>query len=66
MGKRIFPPTVDEHGNVTYYYEFPEDWRPWEINYVGHGWIFATQVLLWLGVATTLHKSDQYAEKPRD
>ena len=41
-GKRAFPPTVDDFGNVTYYHEFPADWKPWSLNFVGHGWIIAT------------------------
>lgn len=46
-GVRVFPPTIDENGNVTYYQEFPAGWKPYSYNYVGHGWLVATQILLW-------------------
>jgi hypothetical protein len=39
---RVFPPTIDETGNITYYREFPNDWKPYSFNYHGYGWLFST------------------------
>ena len=64
-GKRVFPPTVDENGNVTYYHEFPGGWKPYSFNYVGHGWLVASQVVLWLGVLSYEVNSENSAEKER-
>ena len=49
-GYRVFPPTIDESGNVTYYQEFPMGWKPYSMNYIGHGWLVGSQILLWLGL----------------
>ena len=49
-GTRVFPPTIDSNGNVTYYQEFPAGWKPYSHNYIGHGWLVGTQILLWLGL----------------
>ena len=49
-GVRVFPPTVDENGNITYYQEFPEGWKPYSYNYTGHGWLVSLQIVLWYGV----------------
>ena len=47
---RVFPPTVDINGNITYYQEFPAGWKPYSYNYHGHGWLVGTQLLLWYAV----------------
>ena len=47
---RVFPPTVDVNGNVTYYQEFPAGWKPYSYNYIGHGWLVGSQILLWLAL----------------
>lgn len=49
-GVRLFPPTIDQNGNITYYQEFPAGWKPYSFNYVGHGWIVVTQLMLWWSV----------------
>lgn len=65
-GTRVFPPTVDEFGTVTYYREFPDDWKPYSFNYYGHGWIIAGQVLFWTGLYSYERKMDIIRQKPRD
>jgi len=49
-GKRVFPPTIDHHGVITYHYEWDEQWKPYSHNYFGHGWLVVTQLGLWFGV----------------
>lgn len=65
-GNRVFPPTVDEFGNVTYYHEFPQDWKPFSYNYVGHGWLFTSQVLLWTAVFYYEYRMEKFSEKQRE
>ena len=65
-GKRVFPPTVDEAGNVTYYYEFPNEWKPYSLNYVGHGWMIALQAVMWGSILLYDDRMKQWTEKERD
>jgi len=65
-GKRVFPPTVDDAGNVTYYYEFPNAWKPYSLNYTGHGWLACLQVLLWGTVYLYDQRMTSWAEKERE
>ena len=58
-GHRVFPPTIDENGNITYYYEFPEDWKPYSLNYKGHGWLVLCQAALWLSVFSYAKESKE-------
>ena len=64
--KRVFPPTLDENGNITYYYEWPADWKPYSYNYRGHGWLFTSQVLLWFSVFYYDHRMKLQTEKERE
>lgn len=65
-GVRTFPPTIDETGKITYYYEFPEDWKPYTYNYVNHGWLIASQVFLWSAVFAYEYKMKAAIEKERE
>ncbi|CAG9321256.1 unnamed protein product [Blepharisma stoltei] len=65
-GVRTFPPTIDEHGRITYYHEFPEDWKPYSMNYVGHGWLIVTQIFLWASVFFYDQKIKNITEKERE
>lgn len=60
---RVFPPTVDENGNITYHQEFPAGWKPYSYNYHGHGWLVATQILLWAAVYLYDESSESRKEK---
>ena len=64
-GIRVYPPTIDENGNVTYYQEFPAGWKPYSYNYHGHGWIVFTQLLLWYAVYAYDESSDTRKEKDK-
>lgn len=65
-GKRVFPPVKDEHGNITYHFEFPADWKPYSFNYNKHGWLVGSQVLLWGLVLFYDVRMREQSEKARD
>jgi hypothetical protein len=61
-GIRVFPPTIDENGNVTYHQEFPAGWKPFSYNYLGHGWLIGSQMLLWGAVFVYWKSSNERKE----
>lgn len=65
-GKRVFPPTIDSAGNVSYNYEFPNEWKPYSLNYVGHGWMIIAQALMWGSLYIYDERQKQASEKERD